>query len=169
MGGERKYKKVIISLQEGPALSRTRGAPCAGVTAEKRFSRVGLVGFFFPIWRQTTLKPHSTASSQQICYIIPNQPQFSSASPKVTFTRTQQGKPKAKPERHYFSAAVLRKICCSCSNITANLQKSAGSQPFFPGRLAAGVMKPPLILKHRQHIFIFGSAKEKLDQHAASI
>lgn len=40
---------------------------------------------------------------------------------------------------------------------------------FFPALLAARVMKPLLILKYRQQIFIFGSPKEKFDQHAASI
>lgn len=54
-GGERKYKgsfPQIINFQEGPALSRTRGGPRTGVTAEKSFFGVGfglvcLVGFFF--------------------------------------------------------------------------------------------------------------------------
>lgn len=141
--------------------------PWTGVTAEKTFSGTD---FVFPSGGSLPLERAALHLPSQHAQGLQPQLLFSCPLDKARL-RERCTKPNPAP-----IGAALLQGCCSVQNLLLLLKHNhrpsevfSISILFFPAPLAARVMKPLLILKHRQQIFIFGSPKEKFNQHATSI
>jgi len=168
-GNKDFFSPQIINLQEGPTLSRTRGVPCTAVTAEKSFFGVGfglfwlVVFIFFPSEGSLPAKSSSTAPSQPIHHIGRNH-SFSSAAlcRKSGSHVLQKAKPRPKPagiDWDNITSVLLLHGKSVALVQTPTFGSFQDLSSFLAALLAAGIMKPSLIWKCGQHIFIFGSPK----------
>lgn len=157
----------------GPSPPQSWGAPGTGVTAEKSSFGVGfwLVGCVFIFQFGGTLPPNHAVLHLPSKYTTTS---VITASTRQRFAKSHVHIWCRKPKPADINWDRIISVLLFGGKSVALVQTN-WPLDFFristlsPCPVGSWVMKPSFILKCRQHLLIFGSPKEKFDQHAASI